>query len=238
MSQDNDELSYAIRPLGNTLFPTHALCPACNEIKPIKQFKTKSTNAQAISWGYKRAIEITTEKCVKCRAPRKKIKDMTLKEIHNKIMTGDIKGGAYGNMIKEDREADGRRRKREGVINRWKGIRFDAWTVLIEQAEKEYARIRKQLHIKTNEDADSYAQLLNFLKEYNATIKQVKTFLTQRRKQGTETAMKGVAWTYYINKGVKEKLIKLWQEIPPDHKAHLTPPTVLLNQLTNNTEKE
>lgn len=234
--QDEDDIDYAIQPLGHHLFPTHAICTKCHEVKPIKQFKTKSTNAQAIAWGYKKAIEITSEYCAKCRTPRKKLTDLTLKEIHNKIVTGDIKGGAYGQMLKEDRIATGIRKKREGVINRWKIIREKAWADLHTQADKEWDSTRKM--IKNHQDTP-HPELLSFLTAYLACIKQIKSFLSTKRKQGLESPTKGVAWAYYINKGTKDKLLALWTACPQEVKLGKYQPTdILTNRLETTTEKE
>lgn len=231
--QDDDELSYAIQPLGNHLFPTHALCIKCHEIKPIKSFKTKSTNAQAFAWGYKKAIEYTSEVCNICRRPKKKPHEMTLKEIHHKIVTGEIKGGAIGKMITEDRIAEGKRKKREGVINRWKAIREKAWAELYSQAEKEWDSTRKM--IKNHEDKP---ELRSFLTAYLAVIKQVKAFITAKRKQGIDNPTKGVPWSYYINKGDKDRLLALWGETPQEVKLGKYQPTDILTNRLNTDEGE
>jgi len=233
--QDEDDLSYAIQPLGNHLFPTHALCIKCHEIKPIKSFKTKSTNAQAIAWGYKKAIEYTSEICNICRRPKKKPHEMTLKEIHHKIVTGDIKGGAIGKMITEDRIAEGRRKKREGVINRWKSIREQAWTELHTQADKEHDSTRKLIKAK---EGGQHPELCVFLKEYLRCIKQIRTFILTKRKQSTESPTKGVTWSYYISKTTKEKLLALWTACPNEVKLGKYQPTeVLANRLNTDEER-
>lgn len=231
--QDEEELSYAIKPLGNALFPTHALCPKCNEVKPIKQFKTKSTNAQAIAWGYKRAIEITTEHCSKCRRPKKKIADLTLKELHNKIASGDIAGGVYGQMLKEDKRAEGIRKKKEGVINRWKKIRAEMWSELLTGATAEYDRIRKQHNLK---EGGQHPELHTFLTQYLSAIKLVRSVFIEERKLGRRSPAKNQDWVGYMSKSKKEKLIKLWTACPQETKINLYEPTILNNRLT--TEKE
>ena len=237
--QDEEELDYAIKPLGNPLNPSHALCTGCNEVKPIKHFKTKSTNAQAISWGYKRAIEITSEKCERCRRPKKKIADMTIKEIHNKIVTGDIKGGAYGQMLKEDKRADGIRKKKEGVIKRWQKVREEAWSALLAHATTEYDRIRKQHNLKQKlKDTDKECPLLrSYLDTYLNTLKLTRQFFITQRKLGTRTPEKGKPWEYYMSKSQKDELTALWGKTPQEQKLHLTPPAFLNNRLTTEKEK-
>ena len=233
--QDDTELDYAIKPLGSALFPTHAICSVCNTIKPIKHFKTMSTNAQAKAWGYKRAIEITSNKCDKCRPPKKKVLKLSLNEIRNKIATGDISGGAVGQMLLEDRKADGIRRKKEGVLKRWQTIRAIAWTELLKDSDAEFDRIAKQTKAKTE---GQHPHLHSFLTSYHATLKLTRQFFIEQRKLGTRTPDKNKQWHGYINTPDKDRLTKLWDAIPYEDKHNLYAPAILNSRLTNATEKE
>ena len=232
--QDDTEVDYAVKPLGSPLFPTHAICTSCNEVKPIKQFKTLSTNAQAKAWGYKKAIEIVSNKCAKCRPKKKKVMALSLNEIRNKIASGDISGGAVGKMLLEDRYADGIRRKKEGVLKRWQTIRDSAWTSLLKGSDKEYDRIRKLINAKTEGE---HPHLYNFLTQYHQTLKLTRQFFITQRKLGTRTPDKNKAWYDYINTPDKDRLAKLWDAIPYEDKQHLYTPAILNNRLTNTTEK-
>lgn len=229
--QDEDELSYAEIPLGNSKHPTHALCPSCNETKPIKHFKTMSTNAQAISWGHRKAIEITATRCNECRPPKKKLADLTIKQIQNKIATGDIKGGAFGQMIKDDRRAEGIRKKREGTIKRWKDMRQHAWHDLLRSSDTEYDRVRKQKSLnQTNQNGTPCPKLLTFFTTYQQVINDTRTFFTLEKKRGSRTPDKGKPWTYYVPKKSKDKLKALWTDCPHEKRLHLTHPAVLTNE--------
>jgi hypothetical protein len=236
--QDETELSYAEIPLGNALFPTHALCTGCKEIKPIKSFKTKSTNAQAIAWGYKKAIEITSEKCNICRRPKKKISELTLKQLQNKIATGDIKGGAYGEMLREDKIAEGRRKKREGVVRRWKARREELWESLLRSSDKEYDRARKQKQLNQPNNPDANPELLAFFTAYQTALNVVRSLFTLEKKQGLRTPEKNKPWTYYVPKKTKDKLQALWSACPHENRMNMTHPTVLSSTPVNTTEGE
>jgi hypothetical protein len=227
--QDETEIGYALKPLGNPKNPTHAQCTSCHEVKPIKDFKTMSTNAQAISWGYKKAIEIVSKKCSKCRKPRKKLKDLTLKEIHNKIATGDIKGGAYGEMVKEDRIAEGIRKKRLGVENRWRVVREKFWNDLLNEATKEQTRIRKAVHSAYNPTTPKpyNEHLANFNTAYHEALKNVRALFIVEKRLGRTTPDKNKQWQDYIGKDTLEELLKLWRAIPPEHKLYIKAPPIL-----------
>lgn len=236
--QNETELSYAERPLGDHTRPSHALCTGCKEIKPIKHFKTKSTNAQAIAWGYKKAIEITSEKCEQCRRPKKKISELTLKQLHNKIATGDIKGGAYGEMLREDKIAEGRRKKREGVVRRWQEVRHKAWAELLESSDKEYDRARKQKQLNQGNKPNANPELLAFFTAYQTALNVVRSLFTLEKKQGLRTPERGKPWTYYVPKNTKDKLHELWTACPHESRMNMTHPAVISNTPLNTTEGE
>ena len=230
--QDDTDISYAEKLLGNPNNPSHALCPSCNTVKPIKHFKTKSTNAQAISWGYKRAIEITSDKCEQCRRPKKKISELSLKEIQNRIATGDIKGGAYGQMLKEDRYAEGIRKKREGVIKRWKDIRETAWDSLLRSSDKEHNRIRKAkslLNQSTQDKPNGNTELMAFFTTYQTALNVVRSLFILEKKRGLRTPNKDKPWTYYVPKNTKDKLKELWSACPYESRLNMTHPAVISN---------
>jgi hypothetical protein len=230
--QDDSDISYAEKPLGNPNNPSHALCPSCNTVKPIKHFKTKSTNAQAISWGYKKAIEITSDKCEQCRRPKKKISELSLKEIHNRIASGDIKGGAYGEMLKEDRHAEGIRKKREGVIKRWKDIRETAWDSLLRSSDKEHNRIRKAkslLNQSTQDKPNGNTELMAFFTTYQTALNVVRSLFILEKKRGLRTPNKDKPWTYYVPKNTKDKLKELWSACPYESRLNMTHPAVISN---------
>lgn len=220
--QDDDEMTYAEKPLGNPNKPTHSLCPSCNEVKPLKDFKTMSTNTQAKAWGYNRAIEILSKHCKKCRRPKKKIAELTLKELHTRIMAGDIKGGAVGNMLKEDKLAEVKRKKREAVEKRWRTTRATAWTDLFNDTTKEYNRIRK-----AKDNTDQHESLNIFNTAYHEAINSVRSKFILERKLGKLTADKGKAWWQYIPLAKQNELITLWEQIPALHKQLIKQPQLL-----------
>lgn len=220
--QDNDEMTYAEKPLGDPDRPTHSLCPSCNEVKPLKDFKTMSSNAQAKAWGYNRAIEILSKHCKICRRPKKKLNELTLKELHTRITSGDIKGGAFGQMLKEDKLAEVKRKKREAVEKRWKTTRATAWADLFADTAKEYNRIRKA---KDNTEQDPTLQKFNTA--YHEAINSVRSKFILERKLGKLTADKGKAWWQYIPLTTQQHLITLWDIIPATHKQLIKQPQLL-----------
>lgn len=91
-------------------------CASCNETKPKKEFHRILTLAQS------RAIlqkpNLTTRHtlystlCRDCRNQRKRRTPLSIKEIHNKIATGDIHQTIGENLIKQKKEALPRKRSK------------------------------------------------------------------------------------------------------------------------------
>lgn len=222
--EDDTELSLVEKNLGDPKRPTHAQCVKCKQVKPLKDFKMMSTNAQAISWGYKRAIEIISKNCKDCRRPRKKIAHLTLKEIQSKLATGDIKGGAYGNLIKKNKEDEIRRKRRESIQQRWHTIRAKEWAQLFADTTKEYNRVRKA---KDHPDHSiTRPELTTFYTEYHEAIVLVRSKLILEKKMGRATPDKGAPWWQYIPVSKRTTLNELWQAIPAIHRQSIRQPEV------------
>lgn len=246
--QDDTELSTSAHGELNPKQPKHALCHSCNEVKPIKDFKTMSTYAQARAWGYKRAIQITSKNCKACRRPRKKLKDLTIKELHTKIATGDIKGGAVAEVLKARRIADGKRRMREGVSKRWAQVRFEYWHGLYDDTILEYKRIRSSLYaVPTNHNPEKQA-LKDFYKQYLATISKVRgIFMLHQKKgepipkkrKGKQADKQSITWHDFVEPQQLRDLHGLWDCIPIEHKLRLNLPELLALPIPlDNTERE
>lgn len=222
--QDDTEVSNVEKPLGDPKRPTHSVCASCKQVKPLKDFKTMSTNAQAKSWGYNRAIEIISKNCKDCRRPRKKIAHLTLKEIQNKLASGDIKGGAYGNLIKKNKEDEIRRKRKESIHQRWHTIRAKEWAQLFADTTKEYNRVRKA---KDHPDHSiTRPELTTFYTEYHEAIVLVRSKLILEKKMGTSSPLKDHAWHSYIPPSKRADLQTLWEQIPAIHKQLIRQPEV------------
>lgn len=236
--QDEDTLSttceadFVVKPLGSHLNPTHALCPSCNDIYPIKMFKAKSTHAQAKAWGYKRAVEYVTEKCRYCRKPPKPISQLSMKEIRNRITSGDIQSGAISTLILEKKKAQLTQKKRLAVEKRWRAVRSKAWKDLQTQSTPEYTRIRKrvsELKIDTPE-------MVAFFTAYRQAIVLVRDFFRLEKTAGRCAPDKGKEWHNYIPPQTLAILLELWCKIPFTQRHGFKQPAITKPKLTINKE--
>jgi hypothetical protein len=186
-----------------------------------------STNAQAIAWGYRKAIEIFSKNCDICRRPRKKLKDLTLKELRNRISSGDIHDGAIGNLLVQNKRDSIVRQRREAVEGRWRKVRAQAWGDLLKASTPEYARVRKQkqMHSQATEQTTP-TPLSTFFSGYHEAMLNVRALLSIEKKRGDTTPNKGYTWHDYIPNNIKHKLNEQWQEIPMKDKQHLKQPEI------------
>jgi hypothetical protein len=180
-----------------------------------------STNAQAKAWGYNKAIEIISKNCKPCRKPRKPLAELSIKELQNRIASGDLKGGPVGELMLSDKRAVIRGKKREGVQKRWRTVRAQAWTDLLNDSKKEYQRIRKA---KQTSDPDTAQH--TFFTAYHLAIVNVRAMFTLERKLGKLTADKGKPWFNYIPSNERDRLRQAWDTIPAEHKQLIKQPEI------------
>lgn len=226
------EDDFAVKDLGDPKKPSHAICEKCKEIKPIAEFKAMSTYAQARSWGYKNKIEIIHKNCKHCRTPLKRAKDLTLKEIQNRIASGDIKGGAIGKLILKNKQDEIARKKREAVEKRWRSERAKLWQSLLTASTPEYTRVRKQRHLTAYNKQD----LLGFFTLYHEAIVNVRTFLSLEKRRGDTTPEKNKPWYSYIPRHKHDELLLKWESVPFTERHRLKQPDIFKSKLNQPKE--
>lgn len=204
------------------------LCAKCKQVKPLKDYLTKSTNAQAQAWGYKKAIEIESKNCKSCRRKPRSLGELTLKEIQNRIVTGDILGHAVGEMLKAQRVAMGKRNISEALAMRWRDRRGILWTNLLVASDKEWERVRSYTY-KLDPDTNTKhtPELLAFYTAYAKQIRQVRTHFTTQKKLGKITPPKHLAWWQYISEPQRKKLTEQWESIPFTQRQHMHKPAII-----------
>lgn len=225
--QENEELSYAVKLLGDPDHPKHIQCVECREIKPTEHFKYKCTLGQAIALGRQQPFDFTSKLCKVCRKKKEKpLNKLTLKQIQNKIASGHIKGGAIGEMVKANRVADGIRRKREATYKRWKNQRLEIWHELFESTIHEHARARKNKSLNAPD-----TPLHAFFSAYCTAIVEVRRFFKLEATKGTRSMNQGGKWWHYIGTQTRADLEKLWEAIPFEDRHTLKQPEVFNSKL-------
>jgi hypothetical protein len=130
-----------------------------------------------------------------------------------------------------DKRAVIRGKKREGVQKRWRTVRAQAWTDLLNDSKKEYQRIRKA---KQTSDPDTAQH--TFFTAYHLAIVNVRAMFTLERRLGKLTADKGKAWFRHIPQQTQNNLHALWLAIPAQHKQLMKQPEVFKPLLTEGEE--
>jgi hypothetical protein len=92
------------------------LCASCGEFKPIKHFKRRLTIAQSRAVLNNPKINspymATSKNCAECRLQTKRRTPLSIQEIKNKMVTGDIHKQLGENLIAEKTQAIPRRRSK------------------------------------------------------------------------------------------------------------------------------
>jgi hypothetical protein len=172
------------------------LCATCKQTKPKKEFHRILTLAQ--SRALLKKPNLTTRHtlystlCQTCRNQRKRRTPLSIKEIRNKITTGDIHQDIGENLIKQKREA--LPRKRSKVMKEywqkkklgWQGeLKANLQAQVTRYATRYYSY---KNHIPENATPNQQALLLQHSYNY-AEAKRVRQDLMDRVAKGEEIAV-------------------------------------------------
>lgn len=195
-------------------------CAKCGESRPLKEFTYFATYAQSKAWGRAGNVRMTLESknCKACRPKRKSVNQLTKKEIHNKVQTGDI-NALMAKHLREKQAQDEHNTQslssRKRWLKVWKAELADVlapvkWEIVSARNAWIYAR-RK-----------GYVDKATFYHEYMGLLKRAKEYaeyshtLHPRRPASAE-------WADYINPAVFTRVRDMWAGLPPIYKAGKIP---------------
>jgi hypothetical protein len=187
-------------PAGENSLPTSVittiislLCKTCGETKPKKEFHRILTLAQ--SKALLRKPNLTTRHtlysslCRDCRNQRKRRTPLTIKEIHNKITTGDMNPVIGKALINQKREAIPRKRSKV-MKEYWQKKRLgwiDELTANLQKQVTTYANRYYSYKNHMPEDATTAQHALLDQHRYNyAEAKRIRQDLLEQAKDGRE----------------------------------------------------
>lgn len=192
------------------------VCKRCKKTKPLAQYRYKLTRAQMKAQGYAGNVLVTAEGkvCLDCRPRRKKLTELTNKELITKSLSGDIPTIiAKSRIAKKKKDANALRKRAR--TERWLEIWADAWRPLLDGLKEDITRAREQQRycLKRKHylvDADAR---YNFFKLYGDKLSKELAYLrlncrtNPRRPQYTR-------WEEYIPEAVHIELKDAWQTLP------------------------
>ena len=169
------------------------LCKTCGETKPKKEFHRILTLAQ--SKALLRKPNLTTRHtlystlCRDCRNQRKRRTPLTIKEIHNKITTGDMNPVIGKALINQKREAIPRKRSKV-MKEYWQKKRLGWVDELKTNLQKQVTMYASRYYSYKNhmpEDATTAQHALLDQHSYNyAEAKRIRQDLLEQAKDGRE----------------------------------------------------
>jgi len=202
-------------------------CRKCGEIKPLAEFKRRLTKAQSIARGYTGAVflEIESSMCKPCQPKPKPPTRMTKKELHNKVMSGDV------HPVIAELVLDRRKRMRpinQGMASRKQWLR--KWdkelSAMLKPMMREIQAVERQLRYADKTRKPSHVKFFSW---YAETLRQQKAtieldYAKNPRQPPTSR------WEDMIEGTVMPATRDAWGEIPLDERTRLKQPALVVHR--------
>ena len=195
-------------------------CAKCGESRPLNQFTYLATYAQSKAWGRAGNVrmEITSKLCKDCRPKRKSVNQLTKKEIHNRVRSGDM--NMFTAKILRSKQMLAERNK-QAIASRKRWLK--AWKVELRTALAPITReIVSAKRAYEYARAKGYGGKDKFYFEYHAILKHEKAHIelshatNPRRPQSAR-------WADYLGDNVFTIVREMWAALPPVFKTGKIP---------------
>jgi hypothetical protein len=195
------------------LLPTHALCPKCQQTKPIDQFKRYLTPAEAKYRGYsgERRVQIETRNCADCR-PRRRTKpeSFTTAELKKKAKRGEI-SPVLVQLMEKTRTRKALTAQTAAANKRWDAVRIRQWTVLVEAVNAELIDLRQQrAYAKRRGDRP---EVLAYVEGYAEVLMRLRADLKIALRRGNDSPQHK-RWQDYLNPAERQTISDFWHAVP------------------------
>ena len=195
-------------------------CAKCGESRPLKEFTYLATYAQSKAWGRAGNVRMTLESknCKACRPKRKSVNQLTKKDIHNRVRSGDMNMFTAKILLSKQMLAE---RNKQAIASRKRWLKD--WKTELAEALKpityEIISARNTWHYARGK---GYVDKAEFYFEYYAMLKHEKThaemshMLKPRRPPSAR-------WAHYISPAVFTRVRDMWAALPPVYKHSKIP---------------
>jgi hypothetical protein len=170
-----------------THLPRAAQCRECRNVKPLEQFRHRLTCAESMARGADPGIRYTirTHLCRECRPRRKSAAELTRKEIHNRVTTGQFTT-IKANALLTTKEIKATRAMVAGVTKRWDDHYAKHWQHITDAIQKEMKTIQQQMkYAKAMGKHAVLAALTHYVNALRA--KKSSILLASYRNNGNDT---------------------------------------------------
>jgi hypothetical protein len=204
---------------------THKTCKKCSESKPLADFKRRLTRAQALARGYKgeRLVTIESSMCKPCQPRKRKLTELTAKELQNRVAHNDISVLDKRLILEE--------RKRMHVVNsaiatrnRWVETWARELRSILKPLKAEIASASAQARYA---DKKGQMERQEFFAMYDSTLRQqlARIELDYARNPRRVTSSR---WEEMLDKNTAPDMRDAWGGLPIEDRALVKIPALVL----------
>ena len=204
---------------------TQKRCKKCGEDKPLADFKRQLSRAQALAKGYKGDFLVTIESsmCKPCQPRKRKLTELSAKELQNKVTSGDI-SELDKRLILEKRNAETPVKRAMSTRKRWlKEWGAELYELLkpmqdeIESVERQcrYARVGK------------HEEQVVFFEWYAQTLRQQKAKIELEYEKNPRRVTSS-RFDELLDPELTSDVREGWRAIPLDERMRLKQPALVL----------
>lgn len=204
---------------------THKTCKKCGESKPLATFKRTLTRAQALARGYKgeRLVTIESSMCKPCQPRKRKLTELTAKELQNRVAHNDISVLDKRLILEE--------RKRMHVVNsaiatrnRWLQTWARELRSILKPLKAEIASASAQARYA---DKKGQMERQGFFAMYDTALRQqlARIELDYKRNPRRVTSSR---WEEMLDKNTAPDMRDAWAELPIEDRALVKIPALVL----------
>jgi len=201
-----------------------ALCPQCKQAKLMKYFMTHLTRAQALARGYASNVLVAVESdlCNVCRPASKPLSKLSRKELHNRVVSGDMSPALAGNLLAalKEKQVWGRS---EGGHNAALAKRRPVWDALIKPMQAAIALARQQ---ETYTLRNRQTDVATFFHACIEAMKVTKANMKLRMLLNAEAPPTGT-WHEQVPEETVNDLRTLWDALPVQDRYYRKVPELL-----------
>ena len=190
-------------------------CAKCGESHTLDQFKYHSTLAQSKAWGKSGNVRMLLESklCKTCRPKRKPPAQLTAKEIHNRVRSGDM-SEYTAKMLRAKLARDERNAQAIAARKRWEKQWKAELKEVLTPITKEIISARNMSMYARDK---GYVDKANFYHAYCGLLRHEKIHaeMNYSIKPRRPASAK---WADYIHPNVFTQIREMWATLPPAFK--------------------
>ena len=201
-------------------------CAKCGTEKPLAQFKRRLSRAQMQARGMKGAVlmTISSKNCKDCQPKRKPPRKQTPKQLHNMVVSGDIKEARMVEILAE--------RQRMALLIQSRA-RYEAWVdqwrkelkAVLSPMTYEIHKVRAQIRYAEEVNNDEYLKLLE--KYLSVLTREKSRILLDYEADPHKYKNEKRNWWDLVSEFGLESLRDRWMSIRKEDKASMKVPELL-----------